>query len=94
MEIKDLVDQKTLLLGLAEEASELAQAALKLHRVMDGKSPTPLTLPEAVKALQEEIADVDLYEEELLTNHDWDCVYEIKKGKHTRWLERLTGRKE
>ena len=30
------------LAGLAEECSELAQAAQKLRRVFDGKNPTPV----------------------------------------------------
>lgn len=89
-DIKDLVDRNTLLLGLAEEAAELAQAALKLHRVLDGKNPTPVPLADAIKALHEEIADVDLYEEQVMGNLDWDDVYEIKKGKYDRWMKRLT----
>lgn len=33
-----------ILCQLAEEASELAQAALKLRRAYDGKNPTPKTV--------------------------------------------------
>ena len=39
---------------LAEEAAELAQAALKLRRVLDGTNPTPLSESEARAALAEE----------------------------------------
>ena len=40
MTIRNLPD-KTRLIQLAEEASELSQACLKLVRVMDGDSPAP-----------------------------------------------------
>lgn len=33
--------------GLEEEATELAHAALKLRRVIDGSNPTPVTEEEA-----------------------------------------------
>lgn len=50
-----------LLAGLAEEAAELAQAALKYRRAIDGTNPTPKSEAEALAALYEEIADVTLY---------------------------------
>ena len=45
---------------LAEECSELAQAALKSARKYRGENPTPKTIDECYDALQEEIADVML----------------------------------
>ena len=45
---------------LAEEAAELAQAALKLRRALDGTNPTPLRESEARAALAEERTDVSL----------------------------------
>ena len=39
---------------LAEEAAELAQAALKLRRAIDGTNPTPKTIAEARENLIEE----------------------------------------
>lgn len=43
---------------LAEEATELAQAALKLRRALDGTNPTPVTVKEAEAAVIEELSDV------------------------------------
>jgi hypothetical protein len=39
-----------LLAGVAEEAAELAQAALKLRRAYDGTNPTPKPINEAIDA--------------------------------------------
>ena len=43
---------------MAEEAAELAQAALKLARIKRGENPTPVTEEEAWKHLVEEYTDV------------------------------------
>lgn len=43
---------------LAEECAELAQAALKLRRALEGVNPTPVTVDEAEDRLEAEIADV------------------------------------
>ena len=43
---------------MAEEASELAQAALKLRRALDGTNPTPKSVAECRNAFEEEYADV------------------------------------
>lgn len=76
-----------LLAGLAEECSELAQAALKLRRVFDQKNPTPMSEEEAIEHLYEEIADVKLYCSQL----DIPARYisEIMERKEKRWEERL-----
>ena len=58
MEIKDILPETEILAQLAEEAAELAQAALKLRRVLDGTNPTPVTETEARRNLVEECADV------------------------------------
>lgn len=47
-----------LLAGLAEEATELAQAALKMRRTLDKSNPTPMTTGDASRNLNEEFADV------------------------------------
>ena len=76
-----------LLAGLAEEASELAQASLKLRRVYDGTNPTPKTEGVAIDDLYEEVADVMLYVDQLKLNIvDID---RIKGEKMNRWLRRL-----
>ena len=76
-----------LLAGLAEEASELAQAALKLRRAYDQTNPTPVTEEDAYDALLEEIADVELYLDQLSINRQ--RIEEIKGVKAFRWVKRL-----
>ena len=76
-----------LLAGLAEEASELSQAALKLRRVYDRRNPTPLTLNEGWNNLEEEIADVLLYLDRI--DYDRHAVERIKEAKLERWKKRL-----
>jgi NTP pyrophosphatase (non-canonical NTP hydrolase) len=58
--IIDCLPTEELLAQLAEEASELAQAALKLRRVEDGTNPARISKEDAIKNLLEEIADVKL----------------------------------
>ena len=49
-----------LLIQLAEEASELAQAATKYYRAAHQSHPTPVSVQDARNALIEEVADVDV----------------------------------
>jgi len=74
--IRDQIPEAELFCQLAEEASELAQAALKMHRVLDGRNPTPVRLSEAWANLEEEVADVLL------------ClrVLDIKTENHEYWV--------
>lgn len=44
--------------SLAEECTELAQAALKMARLIRGENPTPIKRGEAETNLQEEFTDV------------------------------------
>lgn len=39
--VSDILPKTEILAQVAEEASELAQAALKLRRALDGTNPTP-----------------------------------------------------
>ena len=85
---------------LAEEAAELAQAALKYRRALDGENPTPVTLEQATRNLDEEIADVLTCLESITAPDDrekfWlDCHMAAGK-KAARWRQRLEerGRKE
>ena len=76
-----------LLAGLAEEASELAQAALKLRRVYDGTNPTPVKEEDAQERLYEEMADVKLYCSMLKVNVRY--ISEMMLSKQKRWEQRL-----
>lgn len=63
----------------AEEASELAQACLKLSRKLRGINYTPKTKQELLDNLYEEIADIEICIEELRS--------EISKEKIEKWKE-------
>jgi NTP pyrophosphatase (non-canonical NTP hydrolase) len=89
--IVDCLSTEELLAQLAEEASELAHAALKLRRVEDGTNPTPVPKEDAIKNILEEIADVSLVINLLGFNTDRNEVIcrEIMTQKADRWAQRL-----
>lgn len=74
---------------LAEEASELAQAALKMRRVIDGTNPTPVSLEAALAVLVEETADVELCLLILGMDEFMPEIQETAKAKLKRWASRL-----
>lgn len=75
--------------GLAEEATELAHAALKLRRVIDGSNPTPVTEKEALDNLLEEIGDVLLCLGMLAFPLEPQFYQEAMDAKLERWANRL-----
>ena len=87
--VKEKMPVPELLAGLAEECSELAQAALKLRRVFDQTNPTPTTEEDAINHLYEEIADVNLYLANISIN--LGSISEIMREKQSRWEKRLEG---
>ena len=89
--IREILPQEELLAQLAEEASELSHAALKLRRVYDGRNYTPVTESEAIANLQEEIADVQLVVTVLKLEMNLSESVRIKRDKLTRWICRLKG---
>lgn len=56
--VRQSISPVAALLQLSEEAAELAQAACKYARILDGTNPTPLTEQQAREALYEEFDDV------------------------------------
>lgn len=76
---------------LAEEAAELAQAALKYARILRGENPTPVTKTEALQNLIEEKADVAICLTVLGEKISMERAkeYLVKKAKEERWLHRL-----
>ena len=76
---------------MAEECSELAQAALKYIRA--ARKETPMRIDEAIEHLTEEIADVrlmiDAVSATVLSERDVDDVQAIKEQKLDRWKTRL-----
>lgn len=73
---------------LAEEASELAQAALKASRILRGNNPTPVKPAEARDNLIEEYTDVCLVAKLLGLNTDE--VQSVRKKQ--RWVNRIIAR--
>ena len=96
MEIIKMLDKTEILAQLAEEAAELAQAALKLRRAIDGNNPTPKSISECEDALDEEIADVELCLCQLGFASDAHTNIQslIMSRKEERWLSRLHARKD
>jgi NTP pyrophosphatase (non-canonical NTP hydrolase) len=86
--VNEILPQEEILAQLAEEAAELAQAALKLRRAMDALNPTPISVQEAGNRLAEEVADVIVCENQLF-GLDWNVIDEICKRKLGRWEGRL-----
>lgn len=96
MEIREMLDKAEILAQLAEEAAELAQAALKLRRAIDGENPTPKSISECESTLDEEIADVELCLCLLgfASDDHIDTQALIMRSKEERWLSRLRKKEE
>jgi len=84
-EIIKQVGAPALFEGIAEEAAELAKAALKVARVMRKENPTPVTLDDAAREVVLEYTDLRIYIDILRIYADGD-VYDEKKQ---RFIERL-----
>ena len=97
--VSDILPKTEILEQLAEKASELAQAALKLRRALDGTNPTPKSVAECEANLMEKFADVTnaidaLFDSWFGANiksesEFWDAEREIEDAKYKRWLSRL-----
>lgn len=90
-EIIEKYGEEYVLRQLAEECSELAQAALKMIRVWHGE--TPMRWEEAREHLIEEIADVHFIAQAvcnyILTEKELQCVDDICKAKEERMYRRM-----
>lgn len=93
MNIADEIGLPALYEQLAEECSELAQASLKMARLMRGDNPTPKTADECTRALQEEIADVQLVML-MLPENDLRTIMSMMEAKRSRWEQRIREAKE
>lgn len=87
--IKSHLPVTEILAQLAEECSELAQAAHKLRRAIDGANPTPVTVEEAREDLLEECGDIDNCLELLLTAREHELIAGARPNKFPRWAKRL-----
>ncbi len=93
--IASKLSNEELLCQLAEEASELAQAALKLRRASTGSNPTITSYYDAVDNLLEELADVRVAEQAVI-QAGTKAPVELGKiiannmeEKTARWVQRL-----
>lgn len=88
--IAEQLGAEEILCQCAEECSELAQAVLKMRRVLVGT--TPLTQGKARALINEEVADVLNCAEalEAISLVDMGRVDQIKEDKLDRWESRLT----
>lgn len=90
--IKELIGDEALWMQLAEEASELSQAAAKMARLIHGTNPLAGSNEKDYKTLEtelcshvdEELADVALCAQEL----GLDIHHEIVRMKKNRWITR------
>ena len=74
---------------LAEECSELSQAALKLARIQRKENPTPVTYTQALENLQEEMADMRLCIDLLADFLNLYNIGAIELEKKQRWIDRI-----
>ena len=98
--IASKLSQEDILCQLAEEAAELAQAALKLRRVITRTNPTPVSENDAKHTLNEEIVDVavavEAWVRSVIIGIDEIGTDDIKSAlgtfadiKISRWAQRL-----
>lgn len=83
--IKSRISEECRLDMLAEESAELAQAALKLSRIMRGENPSGTSKEAAISNLVEEFTDVILSAELC----DLTCDMNVRDYKVGRCLKRL-----
>lgn len=91
--VREHLQPAELFAQLAEEATELAKAALKMRRAITDVNPTPITEAEAYGNLIEELADVRgcLMALEIGTDSATaQSIRSITEVKMERWATRLT----
>ena len=93
--ISEILHKTEILAQLAEKASELAQAALKLRRALDGTNPTPKSVEKCENALIEKYADVIGCISALNCSPEWyEDATAMIGAKRTRWLSSLEAKEQ
>lgn len=94
--IAEALPRGELLAQLAEECGELGAAALKLRRAEEKINPTPVSLEEAQDHFIEEIADVYVTVDAVMTamaaegrTNQLGEIFMIMEYKRNRWANRL-----
>ena len=80
------IGRPAMLEQLAEEATELAQACLKLAKKERGENPTPKSKAECERELIEEFTDVIQCARELKLKPDEEQIEEKAQRFLTRWI--------
>lgn len=88
-EIIDQISEAALLEQLAEECAELAQASLKLSRIIRKENPTPVVEQDAYQSFVEEVGDVRLLLKIMDSSYDGIETEEIEQYKLQRWKNRI-----
>lgn len=86
------IGEEAVLEQIAEEAAELAQAALKMARKKRGINPTPKTEDECLRGLLEEMADLEVALTEWLSNMPVGYIAQVNsmmEYKAERWEARV-----
>ena len=88
-EIVSIIGEGAALEQLAEEATEFAQAALKLARIVRRENPTPVDYDTAFINFLEELGDVRLCTRVLEAKYGKLNTGVIEREKLKRWKKRL-----
>ena len=92
--IAETLSEEDILCQIAEEAAELAQAALKLRRAITQTNPTPVTVEQAADNLVEEYGDTVVAMTAYYMKHgaiDRKVIDVIEQDtpKFNRWAQRI-----
>ena len=92
--IAENLSDEDILCQIAEEAAELAQAALKLRRAITGTNPTPVTAEKAADNLIEEYGDTGVAMTAYFMKHGMidrkvADILEQNNPKYSRWAQRI-----
>ena len=87
--IIEMIGEGAALEQLAEEASELAQAALKLARIVRHENPTPVDYETAFYSMLEELGDVRLCTKVLEEKYGKLLTLRDERKKLKRWRQRI-----
>lgn len=92
--IAENLSEEDILCQIAEEAAELAQAALKLRRAITQTNPTPVTVEQAADNLVEEYGDtvvacVAYFMKHGLIDRKYVDILEKSNTKYSRWAQRI-----
>lgn len=89
--IREQIPKAALYEQLAEEAVELAHAALKYARILREENPTPCDRYETIERVSEELLDIIIVMDVLRVNQFERSKY---NAKLQRWIDRLEAAKK